>query len=43
MPMDASTMLTAIATLLLALAAVGEVAFKFWREKRKESKKRPHK
>ena len=39
-PMGASTFITAVASLLLALAAIGGVVFRFWREKRRSKKKR---
>jgi len=39
--MDTPTLLSAVAALLLGLAALGRVAFMFWREKRRDiSKKR---
>jgi len=41
--MDVITALPAITALLLALVAVGKVVFLFWREKRRERKKRPRK
>jgi hypothetical protein len=40
MLMDATSTITAIAALLAAIAKILEVAFAFWREKRRESKKR---
>jgi hypothetical protein len=41
--MDAPAIINALAGLLTALAAVGAVYFRFWREKRRDSKKRPRK
>ena len=38
--MDAPAIITAVASLLMALAAIGGVMFKFWREKRRQKKKR---
>jgi|GEM_PF-2648695 len=40
--MDTQSILVAVAGLLVALAAVGDVVFKFWRESR-NNKKRPRK
>jgi hypothetical protein len=43
--MDATAIINAMAGLLTALAAVGAVAFQFWRAKkmRRRTKKRPRK
>jgi len=38
--MDTPTILSAVATLLVALAELGHVAFMFWREKRRDRTKR---
>jgi hypothetical protein len=41
--MDAIAIIGAVSGFLTGLAAVGAVAFRFWREKRKDRKwKRPH-
>jgi cbb3-type cytochrome oxidase subunit 3 len=42
--MDVPAMLSAAATVLFALVAAARVVFKFWREKRRDKKrKRPRK
>ncbi len=41
--MDLLTIITAMTLFLGALAAIGEVVFKFWREKRRDVEKRPRK
>jgi hypothetical protein len=40
--MDAIAIIGAVGGLLTGLAAVGAVVFQFWREKRRNSEKRPH-
>jgi hypothetical protein len=40
--MDTQTILAVATSMLIALAAVGEVVFKFWRESQRD-KKRPRK
>jgi hypothetical protein len=39
--MDVSAIIGAVAGLLTALAAVGAVGFRFWREMRRDKRKRP--
>ena len=41
--MDIATLITALASLLTAIAAVSQAAILFWREMRRDSQKRPRK